>query len=105
MATRAELELQKRLANRVRGMEHAERFFHWLAEEWADPNTGKLIRFKCGVCGRQIKEFPFGGNPEQRNYDLRCLPSRCGNHVRWTKTTMNRNLSEARRTGTHITVQ
>ena len=105
MATRAELELRKRLANRVRGMEHLERFFQCLAEEWTDPNTGKLIRFKCGVCGYKIEEFPLGGDPEHRNYDLRCSKRRCGNHVRWTETTMKNKLSEARETGTHITVQ
>jgi len=105
MATRAELEFEKRFANRSRGMEHAERFFQWLAEEWTDPNTGKWIRLECGVCERQITEFPFGGNPEHRNYDLRCSKRRCSNHVRWTETTMKHKLSEARETGTHITVQ
>jgi hypothetical protein len=105
VATRADLELRKRLANRVRGTEHAERFFQWLAEEWTDPNTGKLIRFKCGVCSNKIEEFPFGGNPEHRNYDLRCPIRSCSNHVRWTETTMKHKLNEARQTGTHITVQ
>ena len=105
MATRGQLEFRKRFANRdVQQTEIATRFFEWLAEVWTDPHTGKMIRFKCGACGRLIKDFPLSGDPEHRNYELRCHPKRCGNNVRWTEATMKRKLKEAQETGTHVTV-